>query len=218
VNLTKAVGGTISYMEGGPNPIFDVSVDGSEVVARRVVVDLAKCNACHYNLSNLFSHGGQRNSIQFCVQCHNPNGDDSARRPASANPPESISFQRLIHRIHTGEELTQDFTVYGFGGNASNFNEVTYPGDRRDCVKCHTSMSTTDLPPPGVLNVVTQRDYFSPQGPGTAACTGCHDNQDVAAHAYLNTTTFGDTQQPTEACGTCHGPNSEWSPTRAHAR
>ncbi|HUM01083.1 MAG TPA: OmcA/MtrC family decaheme c-type cytochrome [Thermoanaerobaculia bacterium] len=220
VNLVKGVGGTIAYTEGAVNPIYDVSVDGSDVVARRVVVDLAKCNACHYRLATTFSHGGQRIAIQFCVICHNPNANDGGRRPAdgSANPPESISFQRMIHRIHTGEELTQDYTVYGFTG-PSNFNEVTYPGDRRDCVRCHTSMATTNLPPPeGTLNVVTLRDYFSPRGPGTAACTGCHDNQDVAAHAYLNTTTFPDSTQPTEACGTCHGPNSDWSPAKVHAR
>ena len=39
----------------------------------------------------------------------------------------------MIHRIHTGEELTQDYTIYGYGGTPYNFNEVLYPGDRRNC-------------------------------------------------------------------------------------
>ncbi|MGE5346637.1 MAG: multiheme c-type cytochrome, partial [Acidithiobacillales bacterium] len=237
VNLVKGVGGTISYTEGavdgGPNapkdprlngnPLLNISVDGSDVVARRVVVDLVKCDACHYRLATTFSHGGQRIAIQFCVMCHNPNGDDSSRRPSdhSQDPAESISFQRMIHRIHTGEELTQDYTIYGFNGQPNSFNEVTYPGDRRDCIKCHAgnNLNTTNLPTPvGTLDVVTDRDYFSPRGPGTAACTGCHDDRDTAAHAYLNTTTFPGNTQPTEACGTCHGPNSEWSPAKVHAR
>ena len=46
--------------------------------------------------------------------CHNPNASESARRPADGSPSESIDFKRMIHRIHTGEELTQDFTIYGF--------------------------------------------------------------------------------------------------------
>jgi len=239
VNLVKGVGGTIAYTEGAVdgsapktldprfngNPILNVSVDGSPVVARRVVVDLVKCDACHYRLATTFSHGGQRIAIQFCVMCHNPNADDSGRRPADDPNHESISFQRMIHRIHTGEELTQDYTIYGFAPAppypANSFNEVTYPGDRRNCIKCHAgnNLNTTNLPTPlGTLDVVTQRDYFSPRGPGTAACTGCHDDRDTAAHAYLNTTTFPGATQPTEACGTCHGPNSEWSPAKVHAR
>ncbi|HQR46100.1 MAG TPA: OmcA/MtrC family decaheme c-type cytochrome [Thermoanaerobaculia bacterium] len=216
VTLQKGVGGTIAYTEGAVNPIFYAAVTDAAPVARRVVVDIAKCNVCH---DRLVLHGGQRFIVQECVICHNPNSNDSARRPASANPPESVQMARMIHRIHTGEEMTQIYTVYGFGGSVNNFNEVTYPGDRRDCVRCHTSMTTADLPlPTGTLNVITLRDYYSPQGPGTAACVGCHDNQDTAAHAYLNTTTFPGSTQPAEACATCHGANSEWSTTKVHAR
>ncbi len=222
ITLTKAVGGTISYTEGGANPIFNVSVDASPVVARRTVVDIAKCNACHYYLPNLFSHGGQRNSIQFCVQCHNPNGTDAARRPAdhSADPAESISFAHLIHRIHSGDLLEKDFTVYGFSG-ASNFNEVTYPGDRMDCLACHTGSGETatyTIPiAAGALNVLTARDYFPLEGPATAACLGCHDSKDYAAHAYINTATFP-SGNVAEACGTCHGQNTDLSATKVHAR
>ncbi len=235
VNLKKADGSTISYTEGvvdgGPgaptdprlngNPLLNVSVDGSDVVARRKVVDLSLCDACHYTLATTFSHGGQRIAIQFCVMCHNPNGDDSGPRTAGSGPPppESISFQRMIHRIHTGEELTQDFSIYGHSNTPTPFNEVTYPGDRRDCVRCHTSMTTAGLPTaPGTLNVVTQRDYFSPRGPATAACTGCHDDSNTAAHAYIYTTTFPGSTAPAESCGTCHNSNGEWSPTVVHAR
>ena len=61
-------------------------------------------------------------------------------------------------------------------------------------------------------NTATPRDWFTPQGPGTKACLGCHDTRDAAAHAYLNTAVFG------ESCGACHGANSEWSVTAVHAR
>jgi len=188
-------------------------------VARRVVVNLTLCNACHYRLATTFSHGGQRIAIQFCVMCHNPNGDDSPFRPTTANPPESISFQRMIHRIHTGDQMTQNYTVYGFGNSVNDFSDVTYPGDRRDCVRCHTSMDTAGLPTaPGTLDVVTLRDYYSPRGSGTTACTGCHDDSNTAAHAYIYTTTFPGSSTPAEACGTCHNANGDWSSTKVHAR
>ena len=60
--------------------------------------------------------------------------------------------------------------------------------------------------------------YRPPQGPGTAACLGRHDNRDAAAHAYLNTVSFPGSSGPTEACGTCHGTGKDWAVEKAHAR
>lgn len=199
-----------TFNEGAFNPIYNAAATG-DVVPRRNVVDQAKCLKCHDWLP---LHGGQRLAIAECLLCHNPNSDDSSRRTAAADKvPESVQMARMIHRIHTGEELTQPYTVYGYGGTAYDFTEVVYPGDRRNCLACHTSAATANLPmPKGTLNVITQKDYFTPQGPGTAACLGCHDTRDAAAHAYLNTAVFG------EACGACHGANSEWSVAVSHAR
>lgn len=216
VTLKRGDGGAdMAVRESAMNPIKYVSSDDSPVVARRSIVDIALCNECHDRLA---LHGGQRLVIDECVICHNPVEGDQSVRPASTGAIESISFQRMIHRIHTGEELTQDYTVYGHGGSENNYNEVLYPGDRRNCVSCHRS-NTQNLPVAvGAGPVTTARDYFSPQGPGTASCLGCHDNEDAAAHAYLNTTYFGGSTKPSEACATCHGANSEWSVSKSHAR
>jgi OmcA/MtrC family decaheme c-type cytochrome len=211
--------GPATYTEGAVNPVKYIAVTDGQPVARRQVVTLDKCNSCHDRLATTFSHGGQRIAIEECDICHNSNADDRNRRPADKNPPESIAFKRMIHRIHTGEELAQEYTVYGFGGTPSNFNEVTYPGDRRDCLQCHASASTYDLPLPlGTLPVMTLRDFFSPQGPGTAACLGCHSNSDAAAHAFLNTATFPGATTPAEACATCHGAGKDWAVDKVHAR
>lgn len=222
LNRAYPAGSTRTFTEGAMNPIYNFSVDGSDVVARRVVVELARCNACHYRLATTFSHGGQRIAIQFCVMCHAPNYDDAARRTQDPNagPPESIQFARMIHRIHTGEELTQPYVIYGNNFRPNSFNEVTYPGDRRNCIKCHDdSPYTAGLPTaPGTLPTITLNDYFTPRGPGTTACTGCHDDSNTAAHAYLNTTTFPGSTTPAEACGTCHNANGEWSSAKVHAR
>ena len=145
--------------------------------------------------------------------CHNPNHKD--RNPDGT--PESGAFKRMIHRIHTGEDLTQDYTIWG--GSPTNFNGVRFPGDRRDCLTCHVNTAAYSLPvTPDAIPVVTLRDYFSPQGPGTAACLGCHDNRDAAAHAFLNTVNFPGASGPTEACGTCHGTGADWAVEKVHAR
>ena len=208
--------GPATYTEGAVNPVKYIAVTGGAAVPRRNVVVLENCNKCHDRLATNFSHGGQRIAIEECDICHNPNADDSPARPASANPPESIVLKRMIHRIHSGENLAQDFTIYGFGGNPTNFNEVRYPGNRKDCVQCHTSNTTYNLPlPKGLIPSITQRDFFSPQGPATSACLGCHDNIDTVAHAFLNTVMtpfFG------EACATCHGDGKEFDVVKVHAQ
>ena len=195
------------------NPQKFVSLSGGSVDARRTSVTMAQCNSCH---GDLRLHGGQRRTIEECVMCHHPLENDRSRRPADKGAPESVSFQRMIHRIHSGHELTQDYTVYGFGSAAINFNHVGYPGDRRNCGACHVS-GGQQLPVPATnVAVDTQRDWFAPQGGGTAACLGCHDNRDAAAHAYLNTTQFRG--QPAEACATCHGVGKDWAVDKVHAR
>ncbi len=207
--------GPATYNEGAVNPVTYIAVTDGVAVPRRTVVSLATCDKCHDQLANTFSHGGQRIAIEFCVFCHNPNADDGGRRPASAGAPESINFKRMIHRIHTGENLTQDYSIFGFSGAAS-FNDVAYPGNTQNCLQCHTATSTYSLPlNPGTIPTITMRDYFSPQGPATAACLGCHDNIDAAAHAYLNTVTspfFG------EACASCHGVGKDWDVVKVHAQ
>ena len=209
------IGSTTTLREAAINPVKSVAITGT-MTPRRQSVAISQCNVCHDRLA---LHGGQRLTTLECVICHNPVENDGARRPINAGQPESVSFQRLIHRIHTGEELTQDFTVYGFGGTPLNFNEVRFPGDRRNCAKCH--VNTAAYVPPlqtGIASVNTPRDYFSPQGPATAACLGCHDNKDAAAHAYLNSATFPGSTTPSEACATCHGSGKDWAVDRVHAR
>ena len=213
VTLNPGTAKEATLRECALNPIKYVAVTGGAAVARRSVVSQAKCNTCHDRLA---LHGGQRLVIEECVMCHNPQASDKSRRPAAEGPVESIDMKRMIHRIHTGEGMTQEYTVFGFATlpatNPVNFNEVRYPGDRRNCLACHTNAASYNLPTGGSMSTQTLRDYFTPQGPGTASCLGCHDSRDAAAHASLNTAVFG------EACATCHGANSDWSASKVHAR
>lgn len=195
--------------QGGINKLVSFSVDGTLVQPRRTVVALENCNSCHSSLS---AHGGNRNQIEMCVLCHNPNATDSSARPASSNPPQAIDFRTMVHKIHTGTQLTNAYTIYGYRGSANNFNGVTFPGDRRDCEKCHVNGSE-ELPlSANLLPVSTPRDYITTTPPTTAACLACHTDQTAASHALSSTTAIG------ESCDVCHGQTAEFSVDKVHAR
>jgi OmcA/MtrC family decaheme c-type cytochrome len=117
--------------DAGKNVVFHFSVDGSQVAPRRQIVSIENCNACHASLS---LHGGNRNQIEQCVICHNPN--TTGRTSATVTVPPAIDFRTMIHKIHTGEELERAYTVGG-----EDYTEVLYPGDRRNCSACHVNNS-----------------------------------------------------------------------------
>jgi len=198
----------LSVTEGAFNPIFYAAVTDDEPVARRQVVSIDNCNVCHDRLA---MHGGQRFNTQECVFCHRWNNSDVNRRPEEEMPPEAIDFRWLIHRLHTGHELTNDFTVYGYGNTPHNFNHVGFPGDRRTCVTCHLEGTYTVPTPEGAHETINPRNYYSPTQPAATACMACHSTVDAAAHAYTQTAPFG------EACAACHGENREFSVDAVHA-
>jgi len=193
----------------GFNKVFYFTVDGSTVKPRRQVVSQANCTGCH---NQIMLHGGIRQNVEYCVVCHNPTVTDTAMR-AAGDTPESINLKTMIHKIHTGEELTSDFTVMGHGNSVNNYNEVGYPGDRRDCLRCHVA-GTYNLPlANNLINQVAPRDLMNPMPPVSGACLSCHTSQSAAAHAAIQTSpTLG------ESCNTCHGPNSDASVAKVHAR
>ncbi len=200
----------MTVRDAGVNKVVHFSVDGSQVEPRREIVSLAKCNNCHSNLS---LHGDNRNRIEQCVLCHNPNETDKAYRKAEMLPAESVDFRHMIHRIHTGEEIGAEYKIVGYRGSVIDFSEVRYPGDRRNCAACHVNGSENLPLKPNLLQVVSPRGLLNPMGPATAACTGCHTSVAGASHALSNTT-----EKLGEACAACHGANYEFAVKRVHAR
>lgn len=194
------------YRDAGDNVLKLFAVSGP-LTPRRTVVELSRCNKCHDKLQ---LHGNNRNDPQYCVGCHNPTMTDGARRPAAEGAAQSIHFKVMIHRIHTGEDLTSDFTIWG--GSPATFNNVTFPGDRRDCTTCHAGSSYTLPLALGLLASSTPRWYWTPTQPVAAACLACHDSLVAAAHAAVNTSSLG------ESCNVCHKEGAEFAVTRLHAR
>jgi OmcA/MtrC family decaheme c-type cytochrome len=184
--------------EAAVNPVKQVAVTGTGMVERRKVVDLAKCNACHDNLS---LHGSLRNQVEYCVVCHNPVQSDIARRPEGVPGGESVSFAYMIHRIHTGEELNQPYAVYGYGNRANDFSHILFSGKREACGICHVQ----DVPSLPVSRDAQPIHFVDKDGktvsipPTGAACNSCHDMREAVGHARLNTTSDG-----VESCAVCH--------------
>lgn len=216
-NVTLLAGTTKqrTVRETAENPVAYFSVTDSAgpaqdgAIARRVIVTDDKCEDCHRNLR---LHGTIRhNATDYCQFCHNPLADDSPYRPADQFPAQSIDFKMMIHRIHTGENLTRDYTQIGRGGTPHNYNHVLYPNNLADCRACHVGTTYT-VPSKGVVATVAEREFYSPILPNAAACLGCHDSVDSAAHAYINTAPFG------EACAACHAEGRQYAVSKSHAQ
>jgi len=214
-------------------PVLAFAVTDAQAVPRRSVISRDKCNGCHGELPG---HGGSRKNAEYCVTCHNPNNVNDERAPRWEGRDvyvHTVNFAPMIHRIHMGEELTQEYVL---GGNPTpsaanpegtplDFGEVRYPSNRANCTMCHVDDSYT-LPlasgllpsfdevrtctedPAADADSLCAMPSFVPiqtfvTRPTAAACTGCHDAPDVVAHAQLMTTATG-----IESCATCHGPGA----------
>jgi OmcA/MtrC family decaheme c-type cytochrome len=201
---------TALQTDAAPCTITYIAVTDKTPVARRTVVAYANCNKCHDQLGygsfdNATFHGNGRNQI-VCGICHSPGFVSGSG--ATATP---ISFQVMVHRIHTGENLSGPYVVGG-----TDFSDVRYPGDRRDCAACHAGTSYTVPLPATNIAVTTPNWYWTPTQPIAAACLACHDNVSTAAHAFLNTATFGTVTA--ESCPVCHQETAAFSVSSVHAR
>ena len=184
---------------------FYFTVDKSAVVARRQVVDTAKCSACHANLGFIhtasgLTGGGSRAAVQECVICHNPTLVDGTSS-------QSVNLAWQIHSIHRGDNLANPYVL-----GSRNYQDVRFPGDLRDCTACHFA-GTYRVENVGAKALVASPGSFTPTTPPiSAACQGCHDDMATASHAYANTTIIG------ESCAACHKATEEFSVDRVHQR
>ncbi|MGH7800021.1 MAG: OmcA/MtrC family decaheme c-type cytochrome [Thermodesulfobacteriota bacterium] len=196
--------------DAGHNVVFDFPVTDAQPVLRRIAVSTSeKCRSCHEEFSSDFSiHGNIRNDSKHCVLCHNPSYDTLSRQVPDVGEPvitKSVNFRVYIHKIHRGERLTiQPYELYGpprdtFPNqteNASNFGEIRFPGDLRDCEACHFSGTYILDPGKGILGngilPTTNREFVYIKGETTktvtetfftspiiSVCTACHDDVGV---------------------------------------
>lgn len=178
----------------------------------REVVSLKECDACHAKLA---MHGGARNDVQYCVLCHNGGSVDSG----SGNV---VDLRFMIHKIHAGATLPSvkayiaanpgstaatvsapgvGFTIFGSGSTATNFNDIVFPQDVRNCTTCH---NPADAATPDAHNYADLA-Y-------TRTCGACHDTMDMVAHtntalaASGSVTTVASVAEADQTCmnSACH--------------
>ncbi|MDA0790215.1 MAG: OmcA/MtrC family decaheme c-type cytochrome [Proteobacteria bacterium] len=217
-----------------PQRFFSIDEPNGQALARREIVDIARCNACHGVKVN---HGSNRsNNINGCAGCHNPRNTDLAVRPGQAQSvdgkrEESIHFKTLIHGLHASGVRESPLVVYGFRGSVHVFDEehVQYPGTISNCLGCHVNDSY-ELPLPATAlatTVDTGADGADPSDdimvtPVAATCSSCHDGSLAIAHMEQNGGDFSATQATissgasTETCTVCHGPGRTASVSAAH--
>ena len=211
---------------GTPNQVVYFSVDGSPLTARRKVVQVANCNACHVQLQ---LHGGRRNNPEYCVMCHNPANTDVSTRSGAvvasdkALPPQTINFAVMVHRIHDGVNVVpaggQPFIIVGHSGSHNDFSDVLYPGMSptgeatylQNCSVCHVNGSEQNLPV-GLNPVVDPQGWINPIQPTSSACSGCHVSKEESSHFLANTDSLG------ESCAICHGAGSQYAVDSVHVK
>ena len=189
------VASTVSY----------ANVAGTAPAARRVVVDIAKCNVCH---SLLALHGDNRNgNTQVCAVCHNPASTDVGSRQTLVTAgtdglwEQTIDFKHMIHAIHDGRvrgAAGSPFVIYGYGGSVNNFTDVVYPGQINRCDACHVGTSYYPVNDAAVqattLLTGLSKEVPNPTTVGNpistsanmSVCSSCHVDTLAAAHMLQN--------------------------------
>ena len=146
----------------------------------------------------------------YCKACHDyarsGTGDSFSRLGGTSTSGWSGygagPLSRRVHGVHFGRYLDHPEEIYA--GNPNAFNEVIFPQDVRNCVKCHDPKGS----PAWKQNV------------SRLACLGCHDSDAAKGHANGNTV-FKNTADPwsadnVETCKVCHGADREFSPDKVH--
>jgi OmcA/MtrC family decaheme c-type cytochrome len=253
-----AIGGVAVALEGRPRvalastgAIASIPVEGVTTfagAARRAVVSIDSCNACHEQLA---FHGANRaDDINNCVTCHNPDATDIRRRNEAgvswASPSmldgkgeDSIDMRYMIHALHAAQNV-----LYGFGGTAHDYRDITYPQRLSNCLACHAQGTYYPVPVTQRRSVtintgVDRSDWRDDIAltPNAAACWSCHQ----AAPDFIAIPTRAHIEQnggyipgPTndlvlkeviearnnsaylEACVICHGPGGTADVEVAH--
>jgi OmcA/MtrC family decaheme c-type cytochrome len=138
------------------NDVFTFVPNGAPVSTIRSVVTTDACNACH---NPLIGHGGSRLKVELCIICHTPQ---------TVNPDTGLTQDMpvLIHKIHMGSSLPSVVAGIPYRiwhrGAWSDFSNVVFPQDIRNCAACHTAAAK-------------QADNWKTK-PSRAVCGSCHDD------------------------------------------
>ncbi|HQR24495.1 MAG TPA: OmcA/MtrC family decaheme c-type cytochrome [Steroidobacteraceae bacterium] len=174
---------------------------------RPQIVDPAKCNLCHEQVS---AHGGSRaGNPMICTICHSPSLGGTF--PANGGGTETygpLSLGAFLHGVHSS--------------NVEPIGEITYPQELARCEGCHVAGSF-NLARPSALPMTMDAGTDLATGPAAiawqddlansataGACKGCHATAAAQTHMESQGGTFAvpKTLVPSssqEGCAFCHG-------------
>lgn len=178
------------------NDVFTFLPSGGSPKVTHEVVSTDACQTCHNPLE---AHGGLRRDAGLCVTCHT----DQTTDPETGN---TLDFKVLVHKLHDGSHLPSlaaknPYMIVGYRQSVTNFSDITWPQDVRNCTTCHSGGSQSE-------NYKTK--------PNTAACTSCHDTTNVVTGEN-----HPGGKQTDEKCASCHTPDGDqfdMSVTGAHTQ
>ena len=188
------------HVKSPVNLVYDfIPATGAAISAtdeHRDLVTMDACNKCHTKLA---FHGANRVDPKFCVICHTDQQKYGYAEAATTSTGYSgttqkiqgfaaTDFPSMVHRFHMGEELKKD------GYNIFDIlpNDITFPQDQRNCVKCHSASTATP-----------QGDNWSSK-PNRMACGACHDQVDWATGTGHGAANEGGPQLNDQNCVNCH--------------
>ncbi|MEZ5962391.1 MAG: cytochrome c3 family protein [Planctomycetota bacterium] len=204
---------------------IDVLFGNASAMNAPELVSDANCQNCH---TVLRAHGENRYGVKYCVLCHT-NGSEDLNNPnarAGETLGLSISFQTMIHKVHSGAHLpsvngkTVDVNgnpVYGAGTpyvivrsrGEFDFSHVAFPqwphlsqGMPRDVG--YDALSSGEK---SVENAILA---------GPTNCAACHGDPDGSGPLTgpVNGDSIFSNAIVTRACIACH---DDWDPTKPYA-
>jgi OmcA/MtrC family decaheme c-type cytochrome len=216
-------------LRGITSPVFFWRLDNqnsgsNKPLARRKIVDDAKCFACHGQPNGEtgfgFHHAGSRNNVQACAFCHDAVTTNKtgivATAAAETRLDQSLQLSVMVHKLHVGAATRDPFNWQYYGRSGSPLERATYPGELLDCDQCHVTPSAANssvwgLPLNAAVSPTTKSIWYDCNTGGctatstvltprtTAVCGSCHDS--AAAQGHMQQNTVG----TTETCDVCHG-------------
>ncbi len=125
VAANVAVNPNVSATGGLATPGVLKKLVATGYTARRVIVDIAKCNSCHDQLgTNPNFHGAARNDPTACNICHNVN---------RVNTGWAVNSSTFVHGIHGASKRSVAYTWN------KDWSQTLYPGVLKDCNQCHVA-------------------------------------------------------------------------------
>lgn len=178
---------TLSNQRSGDS-WFDVqpATGATEGIPTRLIASQENCASCHADV--LQFHGGPRRTMEYCVTCH----IDSDRDAGTGN---STGMTVMMHKIHMGPNLLEPYSIQNNRtGRFSDYSNVTYPQDVRNCTTCHDP-----------ANPATPEAVWVDNRGTAEQCASCHDNLTFNDWGLTNLNrNHAAGAQPNETCAACH--------------